>query len=187
LRLLRESMSEFETQHEQRIEHGHSPADVDRETAQLALTAVVSFFLEYGIESQPLVRLLGGLEALSAGSSALPMFAPAATPHRRPDAPAVQGIKGRLAAIMEFQQQAGLTREAAAEWIARHISPRLQVGSVTPATVGSWLVRWGGERGAELGSGREGYLAMRAILEQRRCSEPELKKILEALERSLPS
>jgi hypothetical protein len=189
LRLLSDGMSQLERQHKERIERGENPADVDREIAQMALNGVVTLFMASSIESSPLVRLLDGLTALSAGSSLPAMLAPTVTRHRRPDAPSIEGIKGRLAAIMEFQQQAGLTRNAAAEWVARHIPPKMkhQLGSVVPATVDSWLVRWGGERGADPGGGREGYLAMRAILVQLRHSEAELKKILDVLERSLPS
>ena len=102
------------------------------------------------------------------------------TPHR---------IKGRLAAIMEFRQQAGLTRKQAAEWVVRHLPPKMKrrLGSITSATVESWLVKWGGERGAASGNGREGYLSMRPILADQRPSEPDLKKIFDVLARSLPS
>jgi hypothetical protein len=189
LRQLGGRMSEIEKQRRQRTEDGENPAEVDRDAAQLALTDVVTFFLDHEIESQPLVRLLNELAALSAGASPSAMLAPTATPHRRPDAPAVEGIKGRLAAIMEFRQQAGLTRKQAAEWVVRHIPPKMKrrLGSITSATVESWLVKWGGERGAASGSGREGYLSMRPILTDRMPAELELKKILEVLARSLPS
>jgi hypothetical protein len=189
LQLLSEGMTGLEKEHQRRIARGDNPADVDRETAQMALNGVVMFFLDLGIESTPLSRLLAGLAALSAGSSSPPIFACAATPHRRASEPTIEAVKGRLAAIMEFQQQAGLTRKAAAEWVARHIPQKMrgQLRSVKPATVDSWLVRWGGEQGADPGGGREGYLAMRAILVQRGHSELELTKILKVLERSLPS
>lgn len=189
LRQLGGRMSAIEKQRQQRIEDGENPAEADRDAAQLALTDVVTFFLDYKIESEPLVRLLNELAALSAGASPSAMVAPAPTPHRRPDAPAVEGIKGRLAAIMEFRQQAGSTRKQAAEWVVRHIPAKMKrrLGSITSATVESWLVKWGGERGATSGSGREGYLSMRPILADRMPGEPELKKILDVLARSLPS
>ena len=60
---------------------------------------------------------LSALSALTAGSNLPPMLAPAATRHRRPDPPSIEGIKGRLAAIMEFRQQAGLSRKAASDWV----------------------------------------------------------------------
>jgi hypothetical protein len=188
LRLLGDALGKLEEQRQQRIDRGDNPADVDRETAQLALTAVVAFFLDYGIESKPLVRLLSELVALTAGSSPSRMLAPAVTRHRRPDSPAIEGIKGRLAAIMEFRQKVGLTRKAAGEWVVRHTPSKLrrQLGLVSRATVNSWLVKWGGQRGTTSGSGREGYLRMRAILEERRPSEQQLKTIMGGLATSLP-
>jgi len=188
LRRLSEGMSWLERQHKERIERGEIAGDVDREIAQQALTGVVTFFLDCGIESSHLVRLLSAIEALSGAASPPAMLAPMVTNHRRPDAPSIAGIKGRLAAIMEFQQQAGLTRKAAAEWVVRHIPSdlRRQLGSATRAAV-SWLVKWGGQRGTTSGSGREGYLCMRAILAEQRPTEPKLKKILKVLRRSLPS
>jgi hypothetical protein len=92
---------------------------------------------------------LSELVALTAGSRPSPMLAPAATHHRRPDSPIIESTKGRLAAIMEFRQKAGLTRKAAGEWVARNIPSemRQRLGSVTRVTVDSWLVKWGGERG----------------------------------------
>jgi len=145
-------MSEFEKQRRERIERGEDAVEADRDAAQLALTEMVAFFLDHGIESNPLVRLLSELAALSAGSSPSSILAPAATPHRRPDPPAIEGIKGRLAAIMESRQEAGLTRKQAAAWVARHLPSgmRKQLGSVAPATVDSWLVKWGGERAVDL-------------------------------------
>jgi len=170
-------------------EQGDDAAEVDRDTAQEALTGVVVFFMDYGIESQPLVRLLSELAALTAGSKPSPMLAPAVTRHRRPDPPSIEGVKGRLAAIMEFRQQAGLSRKEAGEWIAHHIPSTMkrQLGSVARATVDSWLVKWGGKRGTTPGSGREGYLHMRAILEGQRPTEAQLDKIMKVLAKSLPS
>src|SRR5215813_12759414 len=62
-------MAELERQRRQRIDRGEDAATVDRETAQVALTAVADFFHAYGIEAKPLVRLLGELAALTAGSA----------------------------------------------------------------------------------------------------------------------
>jgi hypothetical protein len=49
---------------------------------------------------------LNRLELSYAGASPSAMVAPAPTPHRRPDAPAVEGIKGRPAAIWSFDSKA---------------------------------------------------------------------------------
>jgi hypothetical protein len=189
LRLLSDGMSGLERKHKERIERGENPADVDREIAQMALNGVVTLFLDCSIESGPLVRLLDGLAALSAGSSPPDMLAPTVTRHRRPDSPSIEGTKGRLAAIMEFRQKEGLSRKAASEWVARYLPLELkrQLGSATRAAVDSWLVKWGGQRGTTPGSGREGYLCMRAILVDQRPTEPKLKKVLKVLPRSLAS
>jgi hypothetical protein len=183
LRLLGKSMHELETQRQHRIDRGDNPADVDREAAQAALSLVLAFFQDHGIESRPLARLLSELAALTAGASPSRMLAPAVTRHRRRDAPAIEGIKGRLAAIMECRQRAGLTRKAAGEWVVRHTPAKLkrQLGLDSRATVDSWLVKWGGQRGTAPGSGRAGYLHMRAILEQTKVTEAQLKKIMAVL------
>jgi hypothetical protein len=186
--LLSERMSALETQRQEWIQRGDDPAAVDREIAQAALTDVVSIFLDYQIEENPLSRLLVELEALSAGASPSRMLAPAVTRHRRADAPVIEGVKGRLAAIMEFQQQAGLTRKAAGEWVTRNIPAQMKprLGSATRAAVDSWLVKWGGKRGPST-SGRDGYLNMRAILADQRPVEQKLRKIIKVLAKSFPS
>ena len=189
LRLLSDGMSKLEKQHQQRIERGDDPAEVDRDAAQLALTFVSTFFQDHGIEAKPLIRLLSELVALSAGSRPSRMLTPTVTRHRRPDAPPIEAIKGRLAAIMEFRQQAGSSRKAAGEWVVQHLPSEMKrkLGLASRVTVDSWLVKWGGQRGAISGSGREGYLHMRAILQDRKPTEPQLKKTIETLARSLPS
>ena len=149
LRLLDEGMIAIEAQRQAAIEGGEKASQVDREAAQYALQGVVRLFMEQGIEAQPLVRLLSELVALSAGSKPSPMLAPARTHHRSPDAPIRELVKGRLAAVMEFRQKAGSTRKAAREWVVRNMPPETtRQFSVTAATVDSWLVKWGGERGA---------------------------------------
>jgi hypothetical protein len=188
LRLLSDSLDKFEAQREQRIARGDDAAAVDRDTAQQALTGVVAFFHDNGIQSRPLLRLLGELMALTAGASPSRMLAPAATRHRRPDAPAIEGLKGRLAAIMEYRQHTGATRKAAADWVVRHAPAMLkrQLPLASRAALDRWLVKWGGERGATPGAGRKGYLAMRAILQARQPSEQQLKDVMGVLARTLP-
>lgn len=189
LRLLRDRLSQLEATRQPRMERGDHAADVDREIAQVALTEVVAALQDQGIETRPLSRLLAGLVALSAGSSAPVMLAPRRTRHRRPDAPLIEASKGRLAAIMEFRQQSGLTRTAAGQWVVRNMPPKLQaqLGAFRRAALDDWLTKWGGRRGAQPGHGRDGYLAMRKILGDHPPSEAQLKKILETLARSLPS
>jgi len=185
LRLLGETLAAIERRREQRIARGDDTAEVDRETAQLALTAIVAFCEGHGIQSRPLVRLLGELMALTAGASPSPMLAPTATRHRRPDAPMIEGLKGRLAAIMAFRQEAGMTRKEAADWVVRHAPAKLKrrLPLASRAALDAWLVKWGGARGATPGAGREGYLAMRAILKARQPSEQQLKDVMGVLGR----
>jgi hypothetical protein len=100
----------------------------------------------------------------------------------------IEVVKGRLAAIMEFKQQTGLNRRAAGEWVARHIPPEMKrgLGTATRRAVDSWLLKWGGKRGPST-NGRDGYLHMRAILTDKRPADQQLKNIIQALARSLPS
>ena len=188
LRLLADDMSAIEAERRQRIEGGVDPAEADRGAAQLALTEVVSFFLEHGIESEPLVRLLSELAALNEGSSPSALLLPAMTSHRRPNPPTIEAIKGRLAAIMEYRQKAGSSRKEAREWIVRNMPPAMstRLGNPKPTTVDSWLLKWGGERGASSGHGRKAYLLMRDILKERRPTEPQLRTIMETLAEKLP-
>jgi hypothetical protein len=53
------------------------------------------------------------------------------------------------------------------------------------AALDSWLVKWGGARGATPGTGRDGYLAMRAILNARQPSEQQLKDVMGVLAKML--
>ena len=188
LRVVSDAMRTFEDRHRERIERGENAAVVARDTAQCALDIVVTFFLDEGIEAHPLMRLLQELAALSEGASPSAMLRPSPTRHRRADAPAIEGIKGRLAAIMEFRQKhAGLSRRAAGEWVARQATLKLEgrLGPVTRAALDGWLVKWGGARGP-WSAGREGYLAMRRQLAELKPAEGALKKVIEALAKSLP-
>ena len=189
LRLLAEDMRSIEAERQQRINSGDDHAQADRNAAQLALTELVTFLLKHGIELEPLVRLLNELAALTEGSSPSALLSPARTPHRRPDPPAVEAVKGRLAAIMEYRQKAGSSRKEAREWIVRHMPPAMstRLGNLKPATVDSWLSKWGGERGASSGHGREAYLLMRDILKERSPTESQLRTIMETLAEKLPS
>jgi hypothetical protein len=136
LRLLSDELSKLEKRHQERIERGDNPAEVDRQTAQSALNGVLAFFQDYDIEAKPLVRLLSALAALTAGASLPAMLTPVSMRHHRPDPPTVE-IKGRLAAVMEFRQETGLSRKAASEWVARNLPSKVkrELGSISPATV----------------------------------------------------
>ena len=188
LRLLGEELGSVEAQRLARIDSGEDAGIADREAAQLALNAVLTFFQDYDIEAGSLVRLLSELAALSAGSRPSRMLRQAAIAHRRADAPKVELIKGRLAAIMEIRQNAGLTRKAAGEWVVRNAPERMrrELGFGSPSTVDSWLAKWGGKHGKR-SDGRDSYLQMKAILKGRNVTEPELKRMMRALTRALPA
>jgi hypothetical protein len=182
-------MRALEDQHAQRLAAGEAAATLDREIAEAGLSRIVSFFLDHGIESQPVYRLLTAIAAVSAGASPPPMLLPTKTHHRRPGAPAIEVAKGRLAAIMAYRQQSGLSRKAASAWVARNLPTKLRqrLGANSPAAVDHWLLKWGGTRGARSGPGRESYLAMVALLEQQIPDEHGLKRAIGALAKSLPS
>jgi hypothetical protein len=188
LRLLGRELSKLEAERLRRIETEGDPATANREAAQLGLNAVLTFFQDYDIETGALVPLLADLAALSDGSRPSAMLKPAVTGRRPADSPGIEGLKGRLAAIMEFRQQQGLTRIAAGEWVVRHAPARMKhtLPLSKRATLDSWLVKWGGKHGSP-SSGREGYVAMQAILDTQKPNEQQLRKILATLVRWLPA
>jgi hypothetical protein len=161
--------------------HEELTAVTDRETAQNALNVVVTFLLDRGIESSPVARLLSALSALSAGSSLPNIFKPLPASNRRPDSPAVEAIKGRLAAVAEYWQQSGKDRKTANQWVVELISQiKAPLGKSTTAAVDSWRVKWDGDRGTTDSAGRDGYLAMRSILTDKKPSEDQLKRMIKA-------
>lgn len=183
LRLLGEGMRNIERQRQERVKGTADVAEVDRDSSQMALNGIAMFFQEVGIEAKPVIRLLAELAALTAGSRLSPMLTPAPVNHRPSDPPTIESVKGRLAAIMEFRQQAGLSRKAAATWVLQHLPPIMKrgLGVGSAATVDSWLTKWGGKRGATSGDGRAGYLDMRKILHDSKPPEPQLKIIIRSL------
>ena len=188
LRELGDVMMKIERQRAEWIKRGSNPVGADRYAAQIALTVVAEFFATVAIESRPIVRLLSEIVAISAGSRLSDMLTPEINSHRPSDPPTIEAIKGRLAAIMEYRQHGGLARKAAAAWVVQHLPaamrPRLR--SPRPTTVDSWLTKWGGERGAAVGPGRDGYLHMRAILATRKPTAPQLKRVMDVFVGYLP-
>jgi hypothetical protein len=185
LRVLKEGMAKFEAVRQARLEAGQAQGEVDRETAQLALTCVVGFFVDHGIEAGPLHRVLGGLEALSAGSRAIEMLRPITVAHRPIDPPVVEEVKGRLAAIMAYLQKQGLSRRQAAQWVSENLPPELGLGQVSASAVDSWLAKWGGQYGTK-GSGQEGYRHTLDILAARKPppNKSDLKNVMAGLAKS---
>jgi hypothetical protein len=80
---------------------------------------------------------------------------------RRPDVPTVISGKGIIAGMMRVQMTAGMSRDRAAAWIVKHISPKLAVQlsgrPLTARMVTEWLDRYGGNF-AEADAGRRSYL-----------------------------
>jgi hypothetical protein len=127
----------------------------------LALDAVCRF-LRLRAPHDNLELLGRALRDLAAGASLPAMFqAFDCAPGRRPDAPSVMAAKGILAGIMHAKQSAGMSRERAAKWVVRHVSPTLaaQISRkpLTPRVVEEWLDRYGGDF-AETNAGRKSYL-----------------------------
>jgi hypothetical protein len=189
LQSLSEALAEIENRRARAIEQSDAnAAELNRDAAQAAVTELVVFLESCGIDSRPLALLLSELVALTGGSSSR-MFTPAASRHRRSDPAMIEGMKGRLAAIMEYRQQAGLSRREAGEWVVRHIPDAIKrrLGSPTRATIDSWLVKWGGSRGFTRSAGREGYEAMWTILKARKPSERQLIRVMIGMEKMLPA
>lgn len=172
-------MRDLEATRQERIAGGEDPANVDLSTAEAELAHVLDFFMDHSIEADALHGLLRDLAALSRGAAPSRMLLPRKISHRRPDSPIIENIKGRLAAIMEHRQDAGLTRKQASAWVVRHTTPQMHkiLGATSPGAVSAWLQKWGGEIGATLGPGREGYLAMREILRNIKPTEPQMSQL----------
>ena len=185
LRQLGEHLSQIEQERLRRIGKGDDRAVADRDAAQWALTVVADFLLDQRMQAKPLNRLLADLVALSDGAKPSRMLTQAPARHRRRDSALIENFKGRLAAVMEYRQKTGSSRKAAGEWVVRQLSPTMKrrLGASTRAAVDGWLGKWGGVRGASPGDGREGYLAMSAILAARRPTEGRLKRVIVALAR----
>src|SRR5829696_7773748 len=147
LRLLGQELGALEAQRRQRLENEDDAPAANREAAQMALNAVLTFFQDYGIETGPLIPLLAELVAVSAGSRPSAMLKPATKAHRAADPPTVEAIKGRLAAVMEYRQRQYLTRKAAAEWVVRHTPSRIKkkLGLNKARGLDNWLAKWGGQ------------------------------------------
>jgi hypothetical protein len=186
---LGDAMMQIEKQRLLLVKGATNPAEADRNAAQMGLIAIASFLANNGIESKPVIRLLAELSAITDGSRLSDMLTPDVSGHRPVEPGLIDGMKGRLAAVMEYRQRrGGLARKAAAASVARHLpkAMKLRLRSPQPSTVASWLSKWGGERGATAGPGREGYLSMRSILHGQELSEPQIRGIIDSLAGYVP-
>jgi len=122
--------------------------EVERMLASQALSGVIQF-LTLRSPSEILNVLLKALIEVQSGGHP-EIFQPASASQNRPPAPAiVQTMKGALAGLTRAKQDDGLTRDAAAAWIARNTAPelarKLSNRAITGRTVREWLDRFGGE------------------------------------------
>jgi hypothetical protein len=136
---------------------------IDLAASTLALSAVLEFLRP--IPSRNLSILLKALAEMGSGASPPAMFRPEYRKSgRRPDPLSVMAAKGTLAGMMHSQMAGGMSREEAAQWIVRNISPllasRISTKPLIPGVVEGWLDRFGGNF-AERNVGRERYLLWR--------------------------
>jgi hypothetical protein len=187
LRTLDAGLNHFEAIRTKAIADGEDEAEANRDAAQRALTFIAMFLQELDYESGSVGRVVADLAALEQGSKPSRMLMPRITPHRALDAPLIETIKGRLAAIMEYRQRE-LSRRDAAAWVLRHLpgaaQGKLKVNK--PGTIDSWLTKWGGRYGTA-SVGRVALFGMRSLLEQLKPNEQGLKTVLVRLARSLPA
>lgn len=188
LEMLNDILCRYERDRVAILATGEDETSINLLASQYTLAAVTTYLHEQNVETRALTRLLSDLGALSAGAQPSAMLAPRPSTHRRPVPPSIENAKGRLAAIMEHRQRSGLSRKDAARWVVGHAPSSLKqkLGLKSPATVDSWLLRWGGDRGSEKGGGRSGYEAMRAILIATNPTEKGLSDMMKSLDRSLP-
>jgi hypothetical protein len=166
LRTLGHSLIEIENEHEfESEEFQDQGAQVDLGASILALEAVTDF-LSGRVVSRNLDHLRTALLEIVAGAAPAAMFQPEEHGKgRRDDSPSVLRAKGLLAGMMEVQCSTGMTRQEAAEWIARNVSRelalRISSKPITPRIVEEWRDRYGGAFG-EKGIARDSFLLWRA-------------------------
>lgn len=132
---------------------------IDLAASALALNAVIKFLRP--IPSRNLTILQDALMEMISGASPPAMFRPEYRGSgRRPDPLSLMAAKGTLAGMMQSQMSSGMSREEAAQWIVRNISPllasRISTKALSPRVVEEWLDRFGGDF-AEHNVGREKY------------------------------
>lgn len=161
---IEQDLAEVEVNHAAEIQRDPDAVDsVDLAAAGEALKIVCDGLAERGIESPSLKRLFSGLQDLHGGASPAGMFLPSQSKNRRPDPVNIQSAKGSIAAIVHAKQKVGkLSREEAAKWVLRNLSPKLQgrisVQPVTQRMLIEWLDRYGGRFGGQ-SVGRTAFLA----------------------------
>ena len=161
LTILNFELAKIDKVHE--VEEANDPYEkgkIELVASALALKEVCSF-LSMIAPSHSLTLLQNALAELVLGGAPAAMFAPLNDLNNRPpDSPSVMAVKGALAGMMHIQQSAGMSREQAAHWIARNISPNLVVRisrkPISARSVEEWLDRYGGDFAAN-NAGRKSY------------------------------
>lgn len=161
LTILNFELAKIDKVHE--VEEANDPYEkgkIELVASALALKEVCSF-LSMIAPSHSLTLLQNALAELVLGGAPAAMFAPLNDLNNRPpDTPSVMAVKGALAGMMHIQQSAGMSREQAAHWIARNISPNLVVRisrkPISARSVEEWLDRYGGDFAAN-NAGRKSY------------------------------
>ena len=153
LRSLGRELLELETEHESETnKFPEQMGKVDLGACICALEAVIEFLADR-VVSRNLVHLRSALLEIAAGASPAAMFQPEEHGRRgrRVDAPLVVKAKGMLAGRCKCSRCLGMSRQEAAEWIVRNVSPKLatRISSkpLTARMVEEWLDRFGGTFG----------------------------------------
>ena len=186
LRTLGHTLIEIENEHEcESKKFPDQGARVDLGASIMALEAVTDF-LGPRVVSRNLGHLRTALLEIAAGAAPATFQPEEQGKGRRDDSPSVLRAKGLLAGMMEVQHSIGMTRQEAAEWIARNVSRelalRISSKPITPRMVEEWRDRYGGAFG-EKGIARDSFLLWRthdAVSPQRfrEITEHEAKRLL---------
>jgi hypothetical protein len=160
---------------------------VDLFACAMAMKAVKKFLL-MRVVSRNLQMLIDGLVEIAMGTPPAAMFHPRDhSKGRRADSLFVMRAKGAVAAEMHVLQSTGMSRQEAAEWIVRHISPnlaaRISRKPLTARTVEEWLDRFGGSY-AEYNEGRLKYLFI-SSLRREAISPQRFREITEHMAKDL--
>jgi hypothetical protein len=123
------------------------PSSAELCAASLALDEVNRFLSSVGISSRLLTALCYfHLSELRHGITTPMLTVPKAPAGRKGDSPIVALLKGRIAGIARIQIGLGKSRDDAAAWVARKISPalasRLSSKPIKASTVKEWMERF---------------------------------------------
>jgi hypothetical protein len=162
LRTLGHKLIEIENEHESESKQFPDQiGKVDLSASFMALEAV-RIFLGGRVVSRNLGHLHNALVEIIVGAAPAAMLQPETHDSgRRAHAPKVQEAKGMLAGIMEVQLSTGMSRQEAAQWVARHVSPemarKISNKPLTARMIEEWRDKYGGAHG-ENGITRDSYL-----------------------------